>query len=93
METGGRERHRWSEERLLLEGLIFMSRILVKVLWFGYLEEVVCDGDDLTCNPLYNFEPMKGLDYWGDVIMFESAGNAMCRSILNMLKALNLSDG
>ena len=25
VETGGRERHRWSEERVLLGGLIFMS--------------------------------------------------------------------
>ena len=25
VETGGRERHRWSEERVLLGGLIFLS--------------------------------------------------------------------
>ena len=30
----------------------------VKVLWFGYMEEVVCNGDDLILNPLFNFEPM-----------------------------------
>ena len=35
METGGRERHRWSEERLLLGGLIFMSlwRYFGSVIW------------------------------------------------------------
>ena len=27
----------------------------VKVLWFGYMEEVVCNGDDLILNPLFNF--------------------------------------
>ena len=35
VETGGRERHRWSEERDLLEGLIFMSmwRYFGSVIW------------------------------------------------------------
>ena len=65
----------------------------VTVLWFVYMEEVVCNGDDLILNPLFNFEPMKGLEYWGDVRMFGSAGNGTCKFILNMLKALNLSDG
>ena len=64
----------------------------MKVLWFGYMKEVVCNRDDLILNPLFNFEQMKGLEYWGDVKLFESAGNGMCKSILNMLKALNLSD-
>ena len=41
----------------------------VKVLWFGYMEEVVCDGDDLILDPLSDFKP-KGLEYWGDVKMF-----------------------
>ena len=27
----------------------------VKVLWFGYMEEVVCNGYDLILNPLFNF--------------------------------------
>ena len=63
------------------------------VLWFGYMEEVVCNRDDLILNPLFNFEPVKGLEYWGDVKMFGSAGNGTCKSVLNMLKALNLSDG
>ena len=65
----------------------------MKVLWFGYMEEVVCNGYDLMLNPLFNFKPMKGLEHWGDVRMFESASNSTCRSILNMLNALNLSDG
>ena len=64
----------------------------MKVLWFGYMEEVVCNGDDLILNSLFNFEPMKGLEHWGDVRMFESASNGTCKIILNMLKALNLSD-
>ena len=63
----------------------------MKILWFGYMEEVVCNGDDLILNPLSNFEPMKGLEHWGDVKMFGSASNSA--SILNMLKVLNLSDG
>ena len=65
----------------------------MKVLWFGYMEKVVCNGDDLILNPLFNFEPMKGLEHRRDVRMFGSASNSMCKSILNMLKALNLSDG
>ena len=65
----------------------------MEVLWFSYMEEVVCNGDDLILNPLFNFEPMKGLEYWGDVRMFGSTGNGMCKSILNMLKTLNWSDG
>ena len=32
----------------------------MEVLWFGYMEEVVCNGDDLILNPLFNFEPMEG---------------------------------
>ena len=36
---------------------------------------------------------MKGLEYYGDVKMFGSAGNGTCKYIWNMLKALNLSDG
>ena len=55
--------------------------------------EVVCNGDDLVFNPLFNFEPMKGLQHWEDVKMFGSASNSTCKFILNMLKALNLSDG
>ena len=35
----------------------------VKVLLFCYMEEVVCNGDDLIFNPLFNFEPRKGLEY------------------------------
>ena len=64
----------------------------MKVLWFGYMEEVVCNGDDLILNPLFNFETMKELEHWGDVRIFESTDNGTCKSIFNMLKALNLSD-
>ena len=53
----------------------------------------MCHRDDLILNPLFNFEPMKGLEYWGDVKMFENAGDSTCQSILNMLKALNLVMG
>ena len=53
----------------------------------------MCDRDDLILNPLFNFEPVKGLEYWRDVKMFGSAGNDTCKFVLNMLKALNLSDG
>ena len=65
----------------------------MKVLWFGYMEEVVCNDDDLILTPLFNFEPMEGLEHWGDVRMFGSTGNSACKSILNILKALNLSNG
>ena len=53
----------------------------------------MCNEDDLILNPLFNFEPMKGLEHWVDVRMVGSTGNGTCKSILNMLKALNLSDG
>ena len=53
----------------------------------------MCNGDNLILNPLYNFEPMKRLEHWGDVTMCRSASNSTCKSILNMLKALNFSDG
>ena len=60
----------------------------MEVLWFGYMEEVVCNGDDLILNPLFNFQPMKELEHLGDVRMFGSTDNGT----LNLLKALNLSD-
>ena len=44
----------------------------MKVLWFGYMEEVVRNGDDLILNPLFNFESMKELEHWGNVRMFGS---------------------
>ena len=65
----------------------------MKVFWFSYMEEVVCNRDDLILNPLFNCEPMKGVEYWGDVKMFGSAGNGTCKSTLNMLKVLNLCNG
>ena len=64
----------------------------MKVLWFGYMDQVICDRDDLILNPLFNFEPGNGLEYWRDAKMFKSAGNGTCKSILNMLKAPTLSD-
>ena len=65
----------------------------MKVLWFSYMKEVVRNRDDFILNALFDFEPMKGFEHWGDVKMFGSAGNNTCKSILNMLKALNVSDG
>ena len=65
----------------------------MNVVWFGYMKEDVCNEDDLILNPLFNFEPMTGLEHRGDVRMFGSASNSTRKSILNMLKALNLSDG
>ena len=60
----------------------------MEVLWFDYMEEVVCNGDDLILNPLlFNFEPMEGIEHWGDVRMFGSTGNGTRKSILNMMKA------
>ena len=53
----------------------------------------MCNGDDFILNQLFNFEPMKGLEHWGEVRMFGSASNSTRKSILNMLKALNLNDG
>ena len=56
----------------------------MEVLWFGYMEEVVCNmcnEDNLIFNPLFNFEPMEELEHWGDVRMFGSTGNGTCKSI------------
>ena len=50
----------------------------MKVLWLGYMEEVVCNEDDLILHPLFNFEPMKEIEHWGDVRMFGSASNSAC---------------
>ena len=44
----------------------------------------MCNGDDLILNPLFNFEPMQGLEHWGDVRMFESTSNGTCKSVLNV---------
>ena len=42
----------------------------MKVLWFSYMKEVVCDRDDsLVLDPLFDCKPMKGLEYWEDVNM------------------------
>ena len=34
----------------------------MKLRWFGYIEKVVCDRDDLIFNPLFDF---KGSSYCG----------------------------
>ena len=52
----------------------------------------MCNRDDLILNPFFNFEAMKGLEYWRDVKMFWSVSNGTYKTILNMLKALNFSD-
>ena len=51
------------------------------------------NSDDLILNRLFNFKPMKRLEYWGDVKMFGSASNCTCTFISNVLKMFNLSDG
>ena len=61
----------------MLGGLIFEP---LMVLWFGYMKKVVCNIDDLILNPLFNFETMKGFEYWGDVKMFGSADNGTYKS-------------
>ena len=90
VETGGREKQ-------MICGTSSAGRFdiyePVKVFWFGYMEEVVCNRDDLILNQLFNFELMKGLEYWGDVQMFGRASNSTCKSYFNMLKALNFRDG
>ena len=44
-----------------------------KVLWFGYMENIVRKRDVRILNALFNFEPVKRLEYWGNVKMFRSA--------------------
>ena len=54
----------------------------------------MCNGEDLILDSLFDFKPVKRLEYWDDVKIFWSAGNGTCKSILNMLKAFNdMSDG
>ena len=53
----------------------------------------MCDRDDVIVDLLFDLKPVKRLEYWGDVKMFLGAGNGTCKSILNMLKPLKLSDG
>ena len=45
----------------------------MEVLWFGYMDEIVYNGDDIVLDELIDFKPMKRLEYWGDVKMFRSA--------------------
>ena len=44
----------------------------------------MCNGDDLILNPLFNFEPVKGLEYWEDVRMCSSAGT--CKSFFEYVE-------
>ena len=53
----------------------------------------MCNGDVVILNPLFNFDPMKGLKHWGNVRMFGSTGNGTFKTIFNRLKVLNFSDG
>ena len=91
VETGGREKAQ------IIRGTSFVGRFDIyepaKVLWFGCMEEIVCNGDDLILNALCDFKLVKRLEYCGDVKMFESANNRTCKSILNMLKSFDLNDG
>ena len=86
-----RERHRWSEERVLLGGLISMS------LWM-YFGSVIWMRLCVMEIFLYWIR-CSTLSQWRDLSTYEmgecfgSASNSMCKFILNMLKALNLGDG
>ena len=64
----------------------------VKVLWFDYMEEIVCNRDDLILNALFDFEPVKRLEYCHDVELFGNAGNGTCKFISNVLKSFNFSE-
>ena len=57
------------------------------------MKKIVCNRNDLTLNPLFDFKPMKRLEYCRDVKMYGSASNGRCKSVLNVLKTFNLSDG
>ena len=63
-----------------------------KVFWFGCMEEIVCNGDSLILDALFDFKPMERLDYCIDVKMFGSASNGNCKFNLNIVKAFDLSD-
>ena len=41
----------------------------------------MCNGDDLQLNPLFNFEPIKGLEHWEDVRMFRGGGEEQQREV------------
>ena len=88
--------NRWKCKAQMIRGTSSARRFdicePVKVLWFGCMDEIVCNGDDLILNALFDFKLMKRLEYWGDMKMFGSADNGKCKSIFNMLKAFNLSD-
>ena len=41
----------------------------------------MCNSDGFILNPLFNFEPMKGLEYCEDVRVFRSAGNGIVSQV------------
>ena len=57
----------------------------MEVLWFGYMEEVVCNGDDLILNPLFNVP-----DSVLNVVHVDSGSTkhvTMCRTVFLLPKA------
>ena len=53
----------------------------------------MCNGDDLILNLLFNFEPMGGLEHWGDVRMFGSTGNVTCNVLVQSCQDLKITWG
>ena len=90
VETGGRERYRWSEERVLLGGLIFMSlwRYFGSVIWrrLCVMEMILYW---IRWSTLSQWRELSTVEMWECLGVRVTA----CKSILNKLKALNLSDG
>ena len=68
---GGSERQRYSDDRVLPDGLKFMS--FMKILWFRRMKEMICNGDYFVMYTLFNFEPVKGFK-WGVVRMCRGGG-------------------
>ena len=56
-------------------------------------ENIVGNRDDLILNALFEFKPVKRLEFWVNVKMFGNASNDTGMSILNMLAAFHLNDG
>ena len=53
----------------------------------------MCNRDHVIFDALFDFKPMKRLEYWRYVKMFGSASNDTCKSVLYMLKTFDLNDG
>ena len=62
LEPGG---NRWKGKAQVVRGTSSVGGFDIyepaKVLWFSYMEEIVCNRDDLIFNALFNFKPMKSL--------------------------------